>query len=706
MRGSAERWIRLGALAFVAMVLAPNTTLAGDPPAHTAAMLQAAQDVANLPRFQHGVGAPERDGVTLDGRFEIPTEGNQECPYPPRGELFPAGCSYASRLGEGINEPDSWGCVDSRQPERMNASNAWVSPGQVFITETARTVLSAHEAAMVCNWNHFSDNPALPWSTNTGSDSANELVMEMADEIVDSIQRNGATTEWGCDAVTWTRYLLRVTNALHYTQDAACEHHDQGNMVCSNTNIIPVFSRTPIVDLVQGRACMDFLSDAIQQSVGVEPLYWCDDAVVASSDRSDVLLNTQMQGIALACGVDPTGGTVDLSASTPKLSLACMGLERTMRHHCYLDAPKTIYCSGEADDHAGDTDVEQFCEGEIYSPAGGQDFLAEARDVSVQPFEEAMDRWAQVCKEPDDPCSAYECDSWCRRSVYAPNVAGYCVNDEPDEACVLHECVCGTTNGCGGNGQPCCHTGDRCDAGLSCSAQTGRCTTEDIPSQTGGVAPVLDPECVEIDGEMRGACARTSDNVTLPSPGTLASGLTLNFRLSPTVPVCDSWPNRSVWNPSPCYSSVSEFSLTNECVYRDLQDGSYRTASCSSIFWLDPAEQAVPWSERVTYQSSRYSRHLGAYIADNCNSTYGAFDTYVYGGDARDAQHKWSGRGRRGLLCRATFNGPPPDGLYGPTWIKARGGIGLESNGDYPGSGAVDVYLPVAGDLRELCLEE
>lgn len=693
----------LGALVLcvLAMIFAPGAW-AGDPPAHTAAILKAAREVADLPRFVKGVGGPKRDGVRIKGLFLVPTDGDEACGY--HTTPFPNGCSYQSTLGEFINEPDDWGCLDPRQPEKMTSANGWVAPAQSWISETAR--YATHEAAMVCNWNHFVGNQALRTSVNQGTQSAHDLVMETADEILDSIQRDGYSDQWGCDSITWKRYLGRVANALHYTQDAVCEHHDEGNLSCSNTNLIPVISRSPIVDLSQGLACMEFLTGTIQQSVGVEPLYWCDEAVSAGSDRTDMVLNTKMQAIAVACGADPTGNPISISSRFPKISLACMGLERTMRHHCYLDAPKTIYCSGEADDHEGDTGKEQFCEGEIHSPAGGQDFVAEAHAVSVAPFEEALDRWAQVCKQPDDPCSAYECDSWCRRSVRGSSVAGYCVNEAPDDACVLHECECGTKFGCGLQGLPCCHGEDRCEGDLVCSNKTGRCTVDDEPSSTGGVAPVLDAECVDVDGDLEGACARESDFVTLPAPGNLAAGLTLNFRLDPGLPACDRWPNRSYWAPSPCYSRVHDIELTNECVYRDLRDGRYKTASCSSIFYLDPEERSVRWSERVEYQSSRYSRHFGAYIADNCNSTAGAFDTYVYGGDATDAQHVWSSRGRRGLLCRATYNGPTPDGLYGPTWIKARGGITIESNDDEVRAGSVEVYLPVEGELRELCYDE
>ena len=90
-----------------------------------------------------------------------------------------------------------------------------------------------------------------------------------------------------------------------------------------------------------------------------------------------------------------------------------------------------------------------------------------------------MERWARVCKEPDDPCTPTQCDTWCKRHVGNESV-GYCVNSVPDESCQLHHCICDDASECGGRDQPCCTTGNPCRSSSDeCGGQTGTCVEKD-----------------------------------------------------------------------------------------------------------------------------------------------------------------------------------------------------------------------------------
>ena len=453
---------------------------AGDPQAHTSAMLKAAKVVEQKPAFVSGVGAPLKNGVPQPGRFVIDTQGSETCAYAPT-DPFGVGCAYTFKLGPAINEPDNWQCSDPRAPTKMNLVNANVGPAQTRLSNLFSNVSS--EVSMVCNWNHFSTNAALPPNANSDSNSAFILVRNWANELPDSIEKTGATADATCDAATFDRYLRRSVNSLHYVQDQACEHHAAGNQVCSNTDFIAAFNSDIVtVDFKKSDDCMRWLANTMQHATGANPQYWCDEAFV-TGPRSNVQLNGKMVAVGALCGfaVVPSLNLVldNPSSWDPALSLACMGIERTLRHHCLLDAPKTLTCVGPGGDHSTSTDKQGYCEGEIFS-GGGQDFIGAASAASVGPFEQAMTRWATVCKEPDDPCLPAACAQWCERSVGkvvgGRPFTGFCSNASPDTSCTLHSCQCAGADSCGTLGQPCCQQGVACaDPSLECGGQTGTC---------------------------------------------------------------------------------------------------------------------------------------------------------------------------------------------------------------------------------------
>lgn len=458
---------RLGfvSLPFILLAFFPAGAQAGDQTAHSAAMIKAAQQVAMQPAYAKGVGAPVVGGVAAMGKFQLPTDGTVSCSYDAQTS-FGEGCAYDSISGLEINEPDAWSCKDVRQPPALRDINSAMAPNQAFIGELGARF--TERAAMGCNWNHFTTNSAAPGITNAVQ--AAEITLAWANEIPNQIERDGAQS-WRCDVISWREYYSRVANSLHYTQDAQSEHHASGNLVCTAADVVPLLAYNQRFTFKDHRSCATWLGGTFPAAVGDLPQIRCDETVVAQRVAGEpTTLNDDMLDIIHAC--------------SEGMTLACMGLERTVRHHCRLpDSPKTLICAGPPNDHAGVTLPVTYCEGEIFS-GGGQDFLSMATGASVGVLNKAASRWAEVCKEPDDPCDAIQCDTWCKRSVASfgtdnSSIRGYCVNAAPDPICALHACECGTATSCGASGAPCCAEGAPCkEAEQECSAATGRCVAK------------------------------------------------------------------------------------------------------------------------------------------------------------------------------------------------------------------------------------
>jgi hypothetical protein len=444
---------------------------AGDPQAHTAAMTQAAQHVANETDFKSGLGAPQKDGVTQVGQFLIPTIGNVACPFQTDIKYDDGSCPYIGLNGQAINAPDDWGCIDARMPPALNMVNRTTAPGQAQFARALQAV-GESRAAMVCNYNHFSSNPVGP--AGGDSTSAAAITLSWANTIPDTIAAAGGVPDLDpqkamqCNNATWLRYYARVANSLHYTQDSVCEDHAKGNVACSAEDAMGVFNSD--FTFREYNSCQTFLSTTGYDISAGDGTTACDESVVNNAS-APAALNSDM---VVVYGLCQTG-----------MQLSCMGMERTIRHHCSLPGtPKTLVCQGPPDDHQRALGKQQFCEGEVYSAAGGENFLANATAASIPVIEAAATKWASVCKEPDDPCVPAQCDLWCKRSNsklvdengIQTEETGHCVNASPDDHCVLHTCRCEPIDSCGLMNQACCTKGAPCSSSaLECGKATGTC---------------------------------------------------------------------------------------------------------------------------------------------------------------------------------------------------------------------------------------
>jgi len=462
---------RAQAVVAAALLLWPVIAIAGDPQAHTAAMLHAAQQLAGEDEFANGVGGPTSG--TRPGLFQIfkGTSGEDMCPLT-CNTSEDKDCPRSEVNGRAINAPDDWGCLSSEQSPTMIGLNARLAPKQAVAATVGLKLLSS-QLAMACNYSHFKANPAL--LSAYSAPKVGETTYEWARKIVDGI-RDGC--ESICGTAEFETYYRRVVNAIHYFQDMESEHHAVGNVACDENSGLG-FPPGGILEFLSVNACQDFIVSSINGMTGTDPEIHCDMSVVDKPETpgAAISLNGDMINLRIACNGN--------------FSLACMGMERVFRHHCkFPDVQKSIDCSGPRGDHSACS--ERYCEGEINS-GGGQDFLSAATNVSVAVLREALEYWASVCTEPDDPCDTDQCTQWCKHQTLGDNemgpdgpfrscrsqdeVAGYCVNSSPDPTCVLHTCECAPRDACGTTGQRCC-AGSTCNAaGDICSLQTGRCIT-------------------------------------------------------------------------------------------------------------------------------------------------------------------------------------------------------------------------------------
>lgn len=516
------RW--LGALA---AFLVPAVAFAGDPTAHTAAAVQAARRVHDA-NFPMGVGAPRIASKLVKGLFQIPTGQNVE--VAPCGYLDIA-CATSDPSGEAINAPDSWSCLSPSQPAALSILNLWLSFGEAALSSVVTEAFDA--AAMACNYNHFASNPALGSLYQAGRVAA--LVRNTAMRIPASIASPVVPTY--CTVDSWNDYYSQIMNSLHYLQDAQTEHHAIGNVACGPTSFLPVFTFNRLFTFSATDTCAGFLVDTLARATGVDPPIACDEEIVDRTQQpgATIALSGQAKGMDFLC------------AKGHGQALACMGLERTLRHHCKLPgSDKSIVCSGLGGDHRGDviTGNPRYCEGEFF-PGGGQDFLTPATSVSVSALQSAARTWAAVCKQPDDPCDATECDLWCHHSE---GKAGYCISSTPDPTCTMHTCDCEPEGNCGGHLQACCPPGQDGGAGAchdlldTCAASTGRC--EEDGSEPACKRPPSPPNT---HGHSRGdPHLRTFDGVRYDNQAVGELTLALDADGSEVQVRTQRWGNRNV----------------------------------------------------------------------------------------------------------------------------------------------------------------
>lgn len=202
------------------------------------------------------------------------------------------------------------------------------------------------------------------------------------------------------------------------------------------------------------------------------------------------------------------------------------------------------------------------------------------------------------------------------------------------------------------------------------------------------------PPCVEVDGQRQGACPQTNPDVTGSAAGKLGAGASVTITTEPTNGICTYHYGHGPdfpWTPSPCYSAIAAPSVAN-CAVIDLTNGGrFREMSCSQALYKTSSTAPTPLFS-LTGPNGR----------NGCGAR-GDFYTYMYGGPANEPGRRWSEFGPAELDCQLRFNGPRPDGLYGPTWVKVRVGIEQAQTGDERRgySRSAEIYVPIDGDMRE-----
>lgn len=203
------------------------------------------------------------------------------------------------------------------------------------------------------------------------------------------------------------------------------------------------------------------------------------------------------------------------------------------------------------------------------------------------------------------------------------------------------------------------------------------------------------PSCVEVEGQQQGACPATSPDVTGEASGQFTTGGTVTITTIPTDGICVQHTGGvdNFWTPSPCFSAVRAPTIAT-CAVIDLSnDGVFRELPCGEALYMNPQNLPTPL----------FSMHRtdGSAVCGGA----GDFQTYLFGGPANVSGARWSEFGPDRLDCEVTFNGPRPDGLYGPTWVKVNVGIDQAQNdGTHRRSGDprnAQIYVPIDGDMRE-----
>jgi len=152
------------------------------------------------------------------------------------------------------------------------------------------------------------------------------------------------------------------------------------------------------------------------------------------------------------------------------------------------------------------------------------------------------------------------------------------------------------------------------------------------------------------------------------------------------------------WEPGTCYGSVDQPAVVG-CAYIDRLDGdAFKEGPCLDALYKSPYGVPNALFSFAPANATPPGTDAGATIS-SCENR-GDFGTYIYGGNALVEAAKWGNKGPLTLDCKVTFNGPRPDGLYGPTWVKMRAGIGLGVGSGRLLSKTSEFYVPIDGDLR------
>lgn len=208
------------------------------------------------------------------------------------------------------------------------------------------------------------------------------------------------------------------------------------------------------------------------------------------------------------------------------------------------------------------------------------------------------------------------------------------------------------------------------------------------------------PDCEEVDGVQIGACPEQSPEISLTASGDFSEGATVNFTIDTSIGACDGWSiGPDTWAPSPCFSKVDPL-IVYSCYHINFLTDEFERVSCSDLY----VDIAVPfdWDQMFSFESDIYNGPTRPSVTASCGAA-GDFSTYYKGGPASDPAWIWSARGPQALKCQVTFEGPRPDGLYGPTWVLVNAWVKIEESlgsttRHYAGSG---LFVPLEGDLRD-----
>lgn len=199
------------------------------------------------------------------------------------------------------------------------------------------------------------------------------------------------------------------------------------------------------------------------------------------------------------------------------------------------------------------------------------------------------------------------------------------------------------------------------------------------------------PPCEIEDGIEVGACLRESFWVSGSAAGDFAPSVPVQITTNPDPGICISMNgNTGIWTPSPCFAGVSQPSVGN-CGVIDLTDGgTFKEMSCSRALFFEAPNIDGPL---FTVEGTN---------GNACGGS-GNFVTYIYGGPANQPGRRWSEFGPARQVCQISFNGPRPDGLFGPTWVKVSVGASIAQTGDgrTPDTFAsTEMYVKIDGDVR------
>lgn len=202
------------------------------------------------------------------------------------------------------------------------------------------------------------------------------------------------------------------------------------------------------------------------------------------------------------------------------------------------------------------------------------------------------------------------------------------------------------------------------------------------------------PNCSEANADDSGPCLNVSEEISASISGSFGESATVGITTQPTHGICiklsGDVPGYS-WSPSPCFDSVASPSVGSCVVIDRFDNDTIKELPCRDALYLQPSGAESLFS-------------VADDMGERCGGA-GNFQTFAYGGAANVEGARWSEFGPARQTCNISFNGPRPDGLFGPTWAKVTVQAGIaETGGGRRGSirsVTSEILVPVVGDLRD-----